>query len=342
MQQLMTLLSPPLSHSSLLPTVTTNFGSPRLVTTCMGHAGRKNIKDKVVLITGTTGTGKSRLSVDLATRFFPAEIINSDKMQIYKGFEIVTNLIPLHEQGGVPHHLLGQFHPQDGELTPAEFRSLATLSISKLVSSKKLPIVVGGSNSFNHALLAERFDPDIDPFSPGSSLSTICSDLRYKCCILWVDVLEPVLFQHLCNRVDQMIESGLVEQLAELYDPVVDSGRRLGVRKTIGVEEFDRYFRVYPKEMDKGIWDLARKAAYEEAVKGMKERTCRLVKKQKEKIMKLIRGGWEIKRLDATAAIMAELNQSTAKGEGKNGREIWEKHIVDESVEIVKKFLLEV
>ncbi|CAD5313684.1 unnamed protein product [Arabidopsis thaliana] len=316
----MTLLSPPLSHSSLLPTVTTKFGSPRLVTTCMGHAGRKNIKDKVVLITGTTGTGKSRLSVDLATRFFPAEIINSDKMQIYKGFEIVTNLIPLHEQGGVPHHLLGQFHPQDGELTPAEFRSLATLSISKLISSKKLPIVVGGSNSFNHALLAERFDPDIDPFSPGS---------------------KPVLFQHLCNRVDQMIESGLVEQLAELYDPVVDSGRRLGVRKTIGVEEFDRYFRVYPKEMDKGIWDLARKAAYEETVKGMKERTCRLVKKQKEKIMKLIRGGWEIKRLDATAAIMAELNQSTAKGEGKNGREIWEKHIVDESVEIVKKFLLE-
>lgn len=325
----------------LLSTVTSLSRRPRSVTMCMDHSGPNIPKDKVVLITGTTGTGKSRLSVDLATHF-SAEIINSDKMQIYYGLEIATNLIPVHEQGGVPHHLLGEFRPEDGELTPAEFRSLATLSISKVVSSGKLPIIVGGSNSFNHALLAERFDPETDPFSPSSSLSSICSDLRYKCCIFWVDVSEPVLFQHLCNRVDQMIESGLFEQLAAFYDPIRDSGPRLGVRKTIGVEEFDRYFRVYPKERNKGMWDQGRKAAYKEAVKGMKERTCQLVKKQKEKIMKLIRGGWEIKRLDATAAIMAELNQSSAAlGEGMSSKEIWEKDIVEESVKTVKRFLLE-
>ncbi|XP_006415869.2 adenylate isopentenyltransferase 6, chloroplastic [Eutrema salsugineum] len=307
---------------------------------CMDHLGRNNLKDKVVLITGTTGTGKSRLSIDLATRF-SAEIINSDKMQIYKGLEIVTNLIPVNEQCGVSHHLLGEFQPEDGEVTPAEFRSLATLSISKVISNGKLPIIVGGSNSFNHALLAERFDPENDPFSPESSLSSICSELRYKCCILCVDVSEPVLFQHLSNRVDQMIELGLFEQLAAFYDPVVDSGPRVGVRKTIGVEEFDRYFRVYPREGNKGMWDSARKAAYEEAVKKMKERTCRLVKKQKEKIMKLIRGGWEVKRLDATAAIMAELYQGTTLGEGKCKRDIWEKYVVEESVKIVNRFLLD-
>ncbi|EOA38892.1 hypothetical protein CARUB_v10011273mg [Capsella rubella] len=332
--------SSPSCHA-LLSTVTTISRRPRSVTMCMDQSRPNVPKDKVVLITGTTGTGKSRLSVDLANHF-TGEIINSDKMQVYSGLEIATNLIPDDEQGGVPHHLLGEFHPEDGELSPAEFRSLATLSISNVVSRGKLPIIVGGSNSFNHALLVERFDPETDPFAPTSSLSTICSDLRYNCCIFWVDVSEPVLFQHLCNRVDKMIDSGLVEQLAAFYDPIVDSGPRLGVRKTIGVEEFDRYFRVYPREMNKGTWDLGRKIAYEEAVKGMKERTCRLVKIQKEKIMKLIRGGWEIKRLDATAAIMAGLNKRSGKlGEGMSSDEIWEKDVFNVSVDTVKRFLLE-
>ncbi|KAJ8530153.1 hypothetical protein K7X08_036988 [Anisodus acutangulus] len=41
---------------------------------------------------GATGTGKSRLSVDLATHF-QGEIINCDKMQVYKGLDILTNKI---------------------------------------------------------------------------------------------------------------------------------------------------------------------------------------------------------------------------------------------------------
>ena len=63
-------------------------------------------KKKVVFIMGATGTGKSRLSVDLATHF-RGEIINSDKMQVYKVLEIVTNKITHAEKQGVRHYLLG-------------------------------------------------------------------------------------------------------------------------------------------------------------------------------------------------------------------------------------------
>ncbi|TMX01745.1 hypothetical protein EJD97_023739 [Solanum chilense] len=49
-------------------------------------------KKNVIFIMGAIGTGKSRLSVDLATHFL-GEIINSDKMQVYKGLEIDTNKI---------------------------------------------------------------------------------------------------------------------------------------------------------------------------------------------------------------------------------------------------------
>uniref|UniRef100_M1D8B5 Cytokinin biosynthetic isopentenyltransferase n=1 Tax=Solanum tuberosum TaxID=4113 RepID=M1D8B5_SOLTU len=59
---------------------------------------------------GAIGTGKSRLSVDLATHI-RGEIINSDKMQVYKGLEIVTNKITHAEKQGVRHYLLGEIVP---------------------------------------------------------------------------------------------------------------------------------------------------------------------------------------------------------------------------------------
>uniref|UniRef100_A0A3Q7JN93 Uncharacterized protein n=1 Tax=Solanum lycopersicum TaxID=4081 RepID=A0A3Q7JN93_SOLLC len=49
-------------------------------------------KKKVIFIIGAVGTGKSCLFVDLATHF-RGKIINSNKMQVYKRLEIVTNKI---------------------------------------------------------------------------------------------------------------------------------------------------------------------------------------------------------------------------------------------------------
>ncbi|PHT44743.1 Adenylate isopentenyltransferase [Capsicum baccatum] len=70
----------------------------------------KSNKNKVVFILGATGTGKSRLSVDLATHF-SAEIINSDKMQVYKGLDIVTNKITDSEKQGLVDEVREIFSP---------------------------------------------------------------------------------------------------------------------------------------------------------------------------------------------------------------------------------------
>ncbi|CAH8386705.1 unnamed protein product [Eruca vesicaria subsp. sativa] len=293
------------------------------MTICMDQSR----KEKVVVIMGATGAGKSRLSVDLATRF-SGEIINSDKMQFYNGLEIATNQITIPERCGVPHHLLGELPVNDNELTASEFRSLASESISEIASRGKLPIIAGGSNSFVHALLVERFDPGTNPFSSKPSIS---SELRYDCCFLWVDVSVSVLHHHLSKRVDQMMDSGMFEELASFYDPRNSrSTVRTGIHKAIGVPEFDRYFGVYPPEKSHNVceWDQARKAAYEEAVHEIKDNTWQLAKKQIERIMMLRSSGWEIHRLDATASLRA------------SSREVWEKNILKESVKIVKRFLL--
>lgn len=62
-------------------------------------------KEKIVVILGSTATGKSDLSIQLAARF-NGEIINSDSMQLYKNVDIVTNKHPMEERKGVPHHLM--------------------------------------------------------------------------------------------------------------------------------------------------------------------------------------------------------------------------------------------
>ncbi|KAL1202836.1 Adenylate isopentenyltransferase 8 [Cardamine amara subsp. amara] len=312
---------------SLVPTI-----SPRLrlrprsvvpMTICMNQSRM----EKVVVIMGATGTGKSRLSVDLATRF-SGEIINSDKMQFYDGLEITTNQISISERCGVPHHLLGELPHDDDELTASKFKSLASQDISEIVSRGKLPIIAGGSNTFIHALLVDRFEPETHPFSDKGSIS---SDLRYDCCFLWVDVSVPVLFHHLSKRVDQMMESGMLEELAGFYNPRNSGSKtKTGIHKAIGVPEFDRYFEVYPpgKNEKMSEWDPVRKAAYEEAVKEIKENTWLLAKKQIDRIIKLRSSGWEIHRLDATASF------------GKSSREVWDKTVLDESIKIVKRFLL--
>ncbi|MED6215855.1 hypothetical protein PIB30_001994 [Stylosanthes scabra] len=279
-------------------------------------------KDKVVVIMGATGSGKSRLSLDLASLFFPfSELINSDKMQVYNGLEITTNKIPIHERNGVPHHLLGDVSPSHGEFTPSDFRLRAGQIISDITSRDKLPIVVGGSNSFVHALLVERFDPELNVFDGGDA--EISPELRYECCFLWVDISFNVLRDYLLKRVDDMLDSGMVEELAEFFDRdspdlELDSASRTGLRKAIGVPEFDRFFKLYPP----GCKDSLRTPAYQEAVRAIKDNTCQLAKRQIQKIHRLKAAGWDLRRIDATEAFRVVLCSREIGGMG-NGHGRW-------------------
>ncbi|OMO99649.1 tRNA isopentenyltransferase [Corchorus capsularis] len=303
---------------------------------------------KLIVIMGATGTGKSRLSIDLSGHFPNSQIINSDKMQLYKGLDITTNKIPLQERKGVQHFLLGEFDSIDADVAPSQFRSAAGLTIHNIASRGNLPFLVGGSNSLIHALLVETYDPEVDVFS-GSGSGSVSHVLRYDCCFLWVDVAWSVLCDYLCKRVDEMLDSGMFQELAQFYDPA-NEGVRVGLRKAIGVPEFDRYFKRYPPWVseENGVvpeqgCDPVRREAYEEAVREIKDNTCRLAKRQIGKILRLRRGGWDLRRLDATATFGAVMRKnkcsSSSSSDLEEWREIWEREVVEPSVKIVKRFL---
>ncbi|KAI3450681.1 hypothetical protein Pfo_007346 [Paulownia fortunei] len=102
---------------------------------------------------GATGSGKSKLAIDLASHF-PIEIINADSMQVYQGLDVLTNKVPALEHKGVPHHLLGTINP-NVEFTAKEFRDSAIPLIDEIWSRNCLPVIVGGTNYYIQALVSQ-------------------------------------------------------------------------------------------------------------------------------------------------------------------------------------------
>ncbi|XP_059308735.1 adenylate isopentenyltransferase-like isoform X1 [Lycium ferocissimum] len=287
-----------------------------------------NTSKKIVVIMGATGCGKSKLSIDLATRFFPSEIINSDKIQVYNGLNITTNKISISERHGVPHHLLGEFNATESkpEFSPFDFRSTASSRIDEIINRGNIPFIVGGSNSYIYALLAKQFNSTLDVLEPRN-------ELRYNCCFIWVDVMSHVLEKYLDKRVDEMLDSEMLEELENYFkkEGFSDSGSGLtgrvsGIRKAIGVPEFERYFK--GEEL------------YEDVVRDIKENTRVLAERQVAKINRLRDAGWDLQRVDATETFMAVMTSESGKNTAVV-KEIWEKQVVEPSAKIVKKFLLE-
>ena len=114
-------------------------------------------------VVGATGTGKSDLSLDLADalagRGEPAEIVNADAMQLYRGMDIGTAKVPIDERRGIPHHL---FHVLDvtEDAAVARYQVQARDAIEGILRRDHHAILVGGSGLYVSSVLFDfRFPP---------------------------------------------------------------------------------------------------------------------------------------------------------------------------------------
>jgi tRNA dimethylallyltransferase len=118
-----------------------------------------HMKSKVLVILGSTTTGKSELAVKIAKKW-NGEIISADSRQVYKGLNIGTGKITKKEMRGVPHYLLDVVLPQK-TFTVAEFQKLGQEKIEDILKRGKLPIICGGTGFYLDALINGTTFPEV-------------------------------------------------------------------------------------------------------------------------------------------------------------------------------------
>jgi len=233
----------------------------------------------IVVITGPTGVGKTKLSVELA-KMINAEIINGDSVQIYKGLDIGSAKVTEKEKDGVVHHLF-DIRSVLEDYSIYDYQKDCRKIINEIQSRGKNVIIVGGtglyiksalfnytindsvkSNNYDNIDTYELYDRlksldkdiEIDKnnrkriiraldyyLSTGKSIKSNNSgnNLLYDAIFVGLTTDRELLYKRIDDRVDKMINDGLINEVKSFYDKGIRSRILLSA---IGYKELYSYF----------------------------------------------------------------------------------------------------
>ncbi|HEY4528459.1 MAG TPA: tRNA (adenosine(37)-N6)-dimethylallyltransferase MiaA [Candidatus Paceibacterota bacterium] len=198
---------------------------------------------KVLVIVGSTASGKSALGVRLAKKF-KGEIISADSRQVYKGLDIGTGKITKKEMRGIPHYLLNVTNPKK-QFSVSEFLEKANEALAMIYHSNHLPIITGGTGFYIDALAGKISLPEVP----------LNKELRKKLLKLSTEKLFQILKKKDSRRartIDKHNKVRLIRAL-EIVEalgrvPIVNSGQhRVLARKF-------EYIGLKPKDLDRRIY----------------------------------------------------------------------------------------
>lgn len=126
---------------------------------------------KLIIILGTTASGKTSLGIKLAQKF-NGEVISADSRQIYKEFNIGTAKPEgrwMQWQGerafivnSIPHYLIDMIDPKE-EFTLQDYKDSAIEKINAITQKNKLPFLVGGTALYLKAICENWQIPKVKP-----------------------------------------------------------------------------------------------------------------------------------------------------------------------------------
>ncbi|MCI5649071.1 MAG: tRNA (adenosine(37)-N6)-dimethylallyltransferase MiaA [Fusicatenibacter sp.] len=111
------------------------------------------MKRPLLILTGPTAVGKTKLSIALAKAVNGA-VISADSMQIYRYMDIGSAKIRKDEMDGIRHYLVDVLDPRE-EFHVARFQEMAHEAMEEIYQNGQIPIVVGGTGFYIQALLKE-------------------------------------------------------------------------------------------------------------------------------------------------------------------------------------------
>lgn len=172
---------------------------------------------KVVLLTGPTASGKSKLALGIAEKR-AIVIINGDSMQVYREIPVLSAQPTQEEQQAVPHALYG-FLPITEECHTARWAGFAVKAIEEAWAKNLLPVIVGGTGLY-HRTLMEGISP----------IPEIVADTRAKAKALREEI-GPEAFHAKLKEVDPEIASRLdvgdTQRVLRAYEVWLGTGKKL-------------------------------------------------------------------------------------------------------------------
>lgn len=114
---------------------------------------------KVLAIVGSTASGKTAVSVELAKKI-GGEIVSADSRLIYRDFDIGTAKPTAEERCGIPHYMI-DIIPPERLYSAGDYKKDASEAVEKIISKGKIPIVVGGTGFYVRSLLGGLDIPDV-------------------------------------------------------------------------------------------------------------------------------------------------------------------------------------
>lgn len=230
----------------------------------------------IIVITGPTGVGKTKLSIELAKRY-NAEIINADSMQVYRGLDIATAKIKETEKENIPHHLF-DISDVDDIYTVYDYQKDCRAKINEILNKNKNVIIVGGTGLYIKAALYDyqfKTEYDLNDYANLTNEEIFDKIKKYdNCCdihinnrkrlvrllnkyennlitekngnsplydfiLIGLTTDRKTLYEKINSRVDIMVEEGLIEEAKSLYDKHIYTK---AIQTAIGYKELYPYF----------------------------------------------------------------------------------------------------
>ena len=251
------------------------------------------MKKPLIVLTGPTAVGKTKLSIALA-KAVNGEIISADSMQVYRHMDIGSAKITPEEMDGVPHHLVDVLEPTE-DYNIVLFQQMAKEAMEKIYDKGRIPILVGGTGFYIQAVTRDidftssnltQGDPKSAQDIHENNVKRVIRALEfykqngtrisehneeqkehtspYALAYFVLNAPRPLLYERIDTRVDEMLKNGLVEEVKKLRE--MGCHRGMVSMQGLGYKEIlDWMDGEYP---------------YEEAVRILKRDTRHFAKRQ--------------------------------------------------------------